>query len=323
MELIEYRLDQTLLLDLSTKLEVPDVVEWLEDEAEQLAELGFSSSSGVRFSPNIYAARAIRDLISDTANGEAATITPREDGYAIRFQKSISPDSLRFALAHEIGHTYFFDPRRPGTPLSPLQRSSTGAQTIEHLCNYFAAAFLLPRRHVLRRVGDCVGSGVPPLHMIPVLANEFEVQDQLVARRLMFELFPQRVALLRLRLNQSIRRGGAVQQWRANWCAVPAELRHAHSVAGVRVPLLSSGRLIPDTMIPHLTTNATERCRFDGRWLEGLKPQGMSSARKPFSKRTLPTYVDGYAYQHHIIERASLFDEERMKEVMYLAIPLS
>jgi Zn-dependent peptidase ImmA (M78 family) len=317
MAVSEHHLDPTLVQDLESRLGVISVLEWLDSEAERLANLGFEPGSGVRFTATLRRARNIDEISPGTVIGERACIIPQATGYVVHFRKNLPQDCVRFAIAHEIGHTYFFDRHELGKPISPLQSNASSAATVEHLCNFFAGALLLPKRRITEAVGNDGPSAVPPLHLIPALAREFQVADQAVARRLLFQLFPRRVAILRLR-----RQRAKADKWSLSWCAVPWDLRIAHSVSGVCLPLLNKGRYIPDDMVPTLTTAHAEHCTLDGRWWEGLSAQEVKRSRIPFKSRQRKTSREAFAYKRQVVHDASLFDRARLQEYIYLALPL-
>lgn len=323
MECSEHHLDPALVRDLELRLGLVGILEWLGHEAEQLATLGFETDSGVRFTSTLQRARNIEEISPGTVIGEHACIIPRAMGYVIHFRKEIPPDRIRFAIAHEIGHTFFFDSSELGKPISPLQSNASSAATVECLCDFFAGALLLPKQRIVNIVGTAGSSMIPPLHLIPTLARQFQVADQAVARRLLFQLFPRRAAILRLRKPPAIdQKQAKSENWSLSWCAVPWDLRIAHSVSGVRLPLLTNGRCVPDDMIPPLTTPYAERCELDGRWWEGLSAQGAKESKIPFKSRPPKPAHEAFAYKSRLTQHPSLFDEPQIQEFIYLALPL-
>lgn len=322
--ILEHVYDNALVDDLARRLGVPNLFHWLDSEADRLAQLGFIKKRGVLFSPELLRARNIRELRRGrTVIGEDASIEVGAHGYVICYRDDLPRDRLRFSLAHEIGHTYWFDLHNMGKPLSAMQSNASGATTIEHLCDFFAGALLLPRRHLEKIVSQFAGSGIPPLHLIQSLANYFQVADQAVARRLFFQILPQELAIIK------VKKGGTFfidptkrEGWRTSWCAVPHELRSAHSVAGLRVPFLTSSRAIPEDMIPISVGDQTECRMIDGRWWEGLEAKNRSESRTSFKSRPSKPCAEAFVCAGRQIGNPSMFEEARDVEYMYLALPL-
>lgn len=320
----EHVYDNALVDDLARRLGVPNLFYWLDSEADCLAQLGYVEKRGVWFSPELLHARKISELRrGSTVIGEDASIEVGAHGYVIRYRDDLPRDRMKFSLAHEIGHTYWFDLHNPGKPLSPMQSNASGAATIEHLCDFFAGALLLPRRHLEKIVSQFAGSEIPPLHLIQSLANYFQVADQAVARRLFFQILPQKLAVIKLKKggNHSIdpRKTG---RWRMSWCAVPRELRSAHSVAGLRVPFLTSSRAIPEDMIPTSVGDQAECRMIDGRWWEGLEATNRSESRTSFKSRPSKPGAKAFVCAGRQIRNPSMFEDARDVEYMYLALPL-
>ena len=110
-----------------------------------------------------------------------------DHGFAVEV-KSGPETRVRFTLAHEIGHTVFYD-----LDTSPPQRLVPGGtpKDEERFCNLFAAELLMPRGLVqtelnkVRRGGDEPAS---PTAAIVRLAQSFRVSIEAMARRLVEDL---------------------------------------------------------------------------------------------------------------------------------------
>jgi len=320
----EYVLDKALVDELEKQLAVADLLNWLDGEADQLAQLGFREDQGVQFSAELLRARNIEELrAGTTVIGEHASIEVGTRGYVIRHRDDLPRDRIKFSLAHEIGHTYWFDAQNLGQPISSMQCNASGAATIEHLCDFFAGALLLPRRQMEAIAGEFATSEIPPLHLISLLANEFQVADQAVARRLFFQILPRKVAIVKLKKGRiSFRSPAARDEWRLSWCAVPRDLRSAHSITGLRAPFLTSSRVIPDDMIPNPVGDWTERCTIDGRWWEGLVAQSKKESRVSFRSRPPKRGADAFVLVSRSSDNLSLFEESNAVECMYMVLPL-
>lgn len=320
----EYVLDKALVDDLEHRFGVSSLLDWLDAEADKLAQLGFVEKEGVELSPELLQARNIEGLRpGTTVLGEHASIRVGTRGYVIQYRDDLPLDRIKFSLAHEIGHTYWFDTEQLGRPISPMQSNASGAATIEHLCDFFAGALLLPRRQMERIANTLANSEMPPLHLIASLAKEFQVADQAVARRLLFQILPRKVAILKLKKGGGSFQGrAAAVEWRLSWCAVPQDLRSAHSIEGLRAPFLTSRRIIPANMIPNPVGDQTERCAIDGRWWEGLVAQGNKEARASFKSRSPKPSAEAFVCANRPSDNLSLFEEDGGVKNMYIALPL-
>jgi len=329
--------DQALVRDLESRFRVSNLLDWLEQEAETIADLAYAVGSGVDpFRQSLHRVRNIAEIRPGRPGsliGEHAHIVPEGRQYVVHYRMNLSTNKRRFSVAHEIGHTYFFDPNDPGKPISPFQSSVSGLATIERLCDFFAESVLLPRRHVVSAVVKDGAVALPPLHLIKSLAQEYRVDDKVVARRLLFRLFPRNVAILMLRRRMTIPKGkGGRGEWMVSWCAAPWELREAHSVKGIRVPFLSEARTIPSDMIPMLSSGVTEHCELDGRWWDGVRAQSTRESGTAFKHRLPKRAQSAFAcrlrlplFEH--VERLGRMDLESKPEggpdeVIYIALLL-
>lgn len=89
---------------------------------------------------------------TDKLTKRDAFLLPRpDDGFDVVIQEGLTTGRatlrrrLRFALAHEVGHSFFFDRR-----LSPHQRMSAWSPEEERFCNVFASRLLVPESAVTR-----------------------------------------------------------------------------------------------------------------------------------------------------------------------------
>jgi Zn-dependent peptidase ImmA (M78 family) len=319
----EHALDKALIVDLEQRLGVTGLLSWLDAKADELAQLGYLPGEGVQFSSDLLRARHIVGYFPRrTLAGDHASITLSSRGYVISYRNDLPFDRIRFSVAHEIGHTFWFKQAAPGEPISPLQSNAAGMTTIEALCDFFAGALLLPRRQMKDICSAYGPNDTPPLHLISHIAREFQVADQAVARRLLYQLYPQRAAVLKLCRKRDSRSRSNDQGWRTSWCATPTDIRRAHERPGLRVPFLTGSRTIPEDMVPTLVGNVTERHLVDGRWAAGLTPQSVDEAKLAFRHRSSGEDVEAFVVIADQDDNLSLFDEPGMG-CLYIAIPLS
>lgn len=282
---------------LEDALRCEDLFEWVELEATKLAKLG-SGNGRVLFTDELLQNRGIRAVVREGSNAltHDAVIEFGERGWVIRYAATTSR-RIRFSLAHEIGHTYFAD--ADGKPVSRIAYRFD--PTVESVCSYFARALLLPRDRVFERLRKLGGQGsIPPLHLVPALADEFQVSEQPVARRLVFDLFDGFLAVV------CISNRGGSEGWRTTWCAPLGEYDLPKS-SGWRVPLASNGRRIPPDMVPTCERGRTTETSLDGRWADLCRPKTVAQCRVPFSK--LPAMVGVDAVVASVSVDQGLFDE--------------
>src|SRR5713226_3951599 len=103
--------------------------------------------------------------------------------YIIEVNKDHPKTRQRFTIAHEIGHTFFFESddsvrRRYRIRDSGLESLSRSSQE-EYFCNYAAAALLMP----YHQFGSLIRQTGPSANSLRKLGRSFDVSLQAVARR--------------------------------------------------------------------------------------------------------------------------------------------
>ncbi|MDQ3816231.1 MAG: ImmA/IrrE family metallo-endopeptidase [Acidobacteriota bacterium] len=288
----------------------------MELEAEGLATKGLAAAGFVRFNGSLLQARKIRGIFKDNVVGDACIKPSNGEFYDIYYQHGLPITKLRFSIAHEIGHTYWFAPGGGAKPLSPLQRRLGRDPGIEYLCNLFAEAILLPRTLLLHCTRDLLKkheSNDIPLHIIPTLSTRFRVAEQAVARRLFSSTDSALEAIVCLRLSTKSSKSSSPEsandtRWVTSWCSIINNSSYnKEQIPGFSTPLRRSGRNIPFDMIPELPEGQTITLYLDGRWWEGLKKQPSHIARIPLDRVPPKQVRAGYA--------------SRIGERIYLALP--
>lgn len=280
--------------ELASRVGQDDVFEWMEKRAQCLAELGRSADGTVRVGQELQRACRVRSVTRGEISARAE-LRFQGDSFSIVFNRQFSAEIQRFSIAHEIGHTLWMDLAPEGT-----ERESSG--TMEVLCDYFAAALLMPRgdvEDVLRRYASGGEQGERtveeqrcPVEIVPHLAKRFRVQRRIAAWRL---LVVQRLASWAIvRVDNGLARDrwpllasqeGKGEAWRTVWCETGSVGRKRSVVEGYRVPFDSRRRRIPGEMIPMELTAEARLRKLDGRWWEGVEPEPAGSARVPFGRR--------------------------------------
>lgn len=316
INLRKHPINRFLVEDLQNRLGTSDLFVWIENEAEGLAGKGLSSAGFIHFSNPLLQARKIRGIYKIDVVGDACIKPSNGDFYDIYYQHGLPFTKLRFSIAHEIGHTYWFAPGGGAKPLSPIQRQLGRDPSIEYLCNLYAEAILLPRTLLTRYTKELLkkyDNTDIPLHIIPTLSTKFRVAEQAVARRLFSSTDSALEAIVCLRRSTKPSKPSSSEsvndtRWVTSWCSILNSSSYdKERVSGFSTPLRSSGRNIPSDMIPELSEGNTTTLYLDGRWWEGLKKQPSHTARIPLDRVPPKQVREGYA--------------ARIGERIYLALP--
>lgn len=145
--------------------------------------------------PEIAKLRGInRTEYFDRPGSPHGLLVPTVDGFLVRLPKDIGEHRNRTSMAHEIGHTFFYDLRRsPPTRLLSRPRSGPSYKE-EDICKWFARELLMPRE-LIAIPGD--GEPENQLDFLIELAKRFVVSPELAATRLLWDLgyFPLSVGM--------------------------------------------------------------------------------------------------------------------------------
>lgn len=245
---------------------------------------------------------------------QQACIVPVDAGFKIQYTQGHPQARRRFAIAHELGHTLFFE--EPGSTKAVSKLQGAEDPTIEGLCDFFARALLLPRLRFSDRIKylDSGGrrSDVPPLHLIPILAQEFAVAPQAVARRMVFDVFESCCVVSCVKRNV----GDLMAPWRAVWYAASVAL-HGHMPTGWRIALDNNGRRLPPELIPDVPGGETRQTMIDGRLHAAAYPQDPAESRKSLSRK--PPLTSKSILVARYVGDSDLF--RNPTEFAFLAIP--
>lgn len=261
-------LNVSLWRDLERRLGTSNLLEWLENEAERVANLGRTQVGPVRFSRLLLRDRGIGTLQTRPHLPAIATIRWGGTGYEVAYSSYQRTEDRRFAVAHEIAHTFWFAPGTDGQPLSPLQRALGDDPTIEWLCNRAAAAMLLPRGDLAK----VLERGPNVLHQIPDIARDYLVPERLVARRLFHDLSGRELCIVGVRLDS---RSREPRQGRIVWSAPCPGRRLAKKKL--------EGRVIPRELLPDVPLDTTSDVEVDGRWLILVESASRPDRAKPLN----------------------------------------
>jgi len=132
----------------------------------------------------------------------------------------------RFALAHEIAHTLFYDIRNwPPVRLIYLE---PGNRDLEWLCGYFAKCLFVPDIW-LRNIIECyprLGSEGFSLTVLDQLEKTFSVPWRIVAERLVEDLLLWNCIILQFTMSSETGKSSDEKTkpvWRLDWRTIPSE----------------------------------------------------------------------------------------------------
>lgn len=132
--------------------------------------------------------RYIREnVVYDSGSASGAILEPVSGGFILKLGKHQTTVRRRFGIAHEIGHTFFYNLEHdPPTKVLPRELSRLlGEKKEEDICNAFARELLMPKELVQR---DIANSKDRNLQMIIDLAAKYVVSPEVAARRLLLDL---------------------------------------------------------------------------------------------------------------------------------------
>lgn len=306
-----------VIADLESQLKCSNLFDWLELEASKLSALGRRGNTPRTFlTKEMFATRSILKVVGKPSLIQNACILSFEAGYKIQYQPSLPPLRRRFAIAHELGHTYFFAAKGSTKSISGYQCGED--PTIESLCDFFAVSLLIPKSAIIRRVRELVNetidTKIPPLHLVPLLAREFNVAEQAIARRLAFDMSRncQSVFCLKREL------GKKDSPWQTVWFA-PASGFNTNIPTGWRIALDTWGKSIPVEMVPDTPVGQTVEVLLDGRLFLASKPQNPTNSKLPLKRQAeLPG-------KHSYLARcfSKLNSKGPSMELAFMAIPAS
>ena len=293
--------NQYLIEDLQGRLGTKNLASWIDFQADLLSSDGRVAAGYIHFSQELLQKRRIKRICEARVVGKACIKPAHDDYYEITYDPKLSVPALRFAIAHEIGHTYWFRPGGGAKPLSPLQRRLGRDPDIEYLCNRFAEALLLPLSAVRSLENHYGYNEVPSLHAIREISTRFKLSEQAVVRRLfsVSELLDGSIICLRKLITQ---------KWVTQWCVTYDRKYEEHRPSGFRIPLYGK-KTVPNDMLPKIPEGGTHPLALDGRWWQALKQVPSGVASTPF--RSMPKGNTDRAFAC------------RMADAIYIALPTS
>ncbi|MFC1542923.1 ImmA/IrrE family metallo-endopeptidase [Candidatus Neomarinimicrobiota bacterium] len=122
------------------------------------------------------------------ADSPEATLVPAWGGFIVRLRPGMPRVRYRYSLAHEIGHTLFYDIAST-RPIRLLSQNSVKGYYLreEAICKGFANQLLMPLDMVSLKL-DSTKSTMEGLAQIKYLARLFEVSFKTMALRLIWDI---------------------------------------------------------------------------------------------------------------------------------------
>ena len=294
---------------VKNKINYKSIFYWLERSAEDLANINCSS---LKFSVNIVNKEILKKckvLNFQKIEGllQNASIESYKGGYQIKFRNGLPKERFRFTIAHELGHTLFLNENKHGSKITHFD--SIKNFDIEMLCDYFAAALLIPKSRITPALNHLSFAKDPkietPLHLFWRLAEMFEVASQVVARRLLFNIWENYKIVFEIKRKYNIY--SRANDWQVTWYAASMN-SYGPLPCGWFVPLDRNGKKIPYEMIPDIPINKTKKIMIDERIIMAAYPQSPIDAKIPLKRFSSQIKLPAIASSHLV--KTDLFSDE-------------
>lgn len=158
---------------------------------------------------NVEKLRCIQEKVGfDSEEASGAILVPVPGGFIVRLGKGQSTARRRFGIAHEIGHTFFYN-LEYDPPIKILPRECSrwlGEKKEEDICNAFASELLMPRELVEQ---DIANFSEKNLKTTIDLAKRYLVSPEVAARKLLLDLCEFQTSILLFK-EPSVTRGKSV-----------------------------------------------------------------------------------------------------------------
>lgn len=296
---------QLLISDLEKRLGTPCINDWIDAEAQLLAGADQPVAGYVDLTQSIFSARSIEGAEPMGIRADARII-PVRNKYRIEYRRDLPISVRRLAIAHEIGHTYWFKPGGGAHPISPLQVNPSYSPEIEILCDRFAASLLLPDKlfniklSEVRQRPDIISAA---LDKLPEIASHQNVPERIVAERILSILKEDISIIFCIRYNNTKpqllfeHRTEESNCWQLSWCAVPQENKMTLLPSDLCLPGADKSwkPRVPLEMVPEWATINSKKGAIDGRWDALRTVQPREAARMPFRTRKAEPELDGFA----------------------------
>lgn len=204
---------------------------WVRQEANKLLHASGQDSLPIDIKA-ILPYRRIEPAITFKRNLKySARLITTNHGFQIIANKRLNDSAmqgvLRFTIAHEIGHTYFYSLEE--TPPSRYPWLGSFDNTEERICDLFASSILIPDSMIINRF---IKENLF-LHNLKKLSGDFKVSYSAMAMKLIFHLNVWDGILLSCRWLPKSNYDAVDYQdteddraWRVRWSIIPAYLKN-------------------------------------------------------------------------------------------------
>lgn len=253
--------------DLESQLGVP-LAEWIEERAQGLASYGRVGHDRVELTKKLLRARNI-SAIRERKLEVLGRILFEKENYVIEVMPYLDKAMWRYTVAHEIGHTFWFADLHGTRPKSLMQGSIGTNEDIELLCDWFAAALLIPRDGIERRLSNLLRD---KNELVSVLLTELSdlstwycVPERVLARRVIdLTSVSYGVACIKKKKVAS----KLEPEWHLSWSVAPS--RHDDLSAPTERRDRRYRPRIPAGMFPDWASDQVTMGEVDGRWLSAM-----------------------------------------------------
>jgi len=129
-----------------------------------------------------------KEIYFTSIKGPDALLSPTDNGFILRLQKDQHVFRHRFSVAHEIGHTFFYDIyKNPPVRLISTTSSSRLWNKEEGICSAFAGELLLPRELLKGELEHI--NNKDKLHFLSALAQKYQVSIEVLVWHLFRDMF--------------------------------------------------------------------------------------------------------------------------------------
>jgi hypothetical protein len=129
--------------------------------------------------------RKVKNIIEDASLTTCeAMLTPIRGGFIIKYDPKVPETRQRFSIAHEIGHTFFFDLNVDDQTM-PQKTFKSFSKTEEKWANLIAGEILTPEPYFYKSVLEF--GKKPSIYILKNLKLKFKVSLEVLIKRLLYD----------------------------------------------------------------------------------------------------------------------------------------
>ena len=183
----------TTAVDALARHRNPEIASWRQVKQAILEAANYLRLEANQNAPPVQLdkIKQIRHIYEETSFNSpgslTAVLTPSSKGFILRLREGQHLFRQRFSIAHEIGHTFFYDINK-NPPVRLISRISSGVLSPkeEDICSAFARELLIPRELISRELFKLSDNN--KLRVILDLGSRYEVSAEVMTRRLLMDL---------------------------------------------------------------------------------------------------------------------------------------